>query len=55
VRPLRLGELWAIPITLRPALLENLRRIVASVTAGADRSRVRRLNSRRITAIPAAA
>ncbi|MDP2342739.1 MAG: glucoamylase family protein [Deltaproteobacteria bacterium] len=32
--PLRLGELWAIPIMLRLALLENLRHIVASVTAG---------------------
>ena len=34
VCPLRLGELWAIPIMLRLALLENLRRLVASVTAG---------------------
>jgi cyclic beta-1,2-glucan synthetase len=33
VGPLRLGELWAIPIMLRLALLENLRRVVASVTA----------------------
>jgi cyclic beta-1,2-glucan synthetase len=32
--PLRLGELWASPIMLRLALLENLRRVVASVTAG---------------------
>jgi hypothetical protein len=40
VRPLRLGELWAIPIMLRLALLENLRRLVASVTAGRrDRER----------------
>ncbi|HEY4884619.1 MAG TPA: glycosyltransferase family 2 protein, partial [Myxococcales bacterium] len=40
VRPLRLGELWAIPIMLRLALLENLRRVVASVTAGrTDRER----------------
>jgi cellobiose phosphorylase len=40
VRPLRLGELWAIPIMLRLALLENLRRVVANVTAGrADRER----------------
>ncbi len=31
---LRLGELWAIPIMLRIALLENLRRVIASVTAG---------------------
>ena len=34
VQPLRLGELWAIPIMLRLALLENLRRVVANVTAG---------------------
>ena len=40
VRPLRLGELWVIPIMLRLALLEDLRRIVANVTAGrSDRER----------------
>ena len=40
VRPLRLGELWAIPIMLRLSLLENLRRVVAGVTAGRrDRER----------------
>jgi cyclic beta-1,2-glucan synthetase len=40
MRPLRLGELWAIPIMLRLALLENLRRVVAGVTAGrTDRER----------------
>jgi cyclic beta-1,2-glucan synthetase len=39
-RSLTLGELWAIPIMLRLALLENLRRIVDSVTAGRrDRER----------------
>ncbi|MBL8968995.1 MAG: carbohydrate-binding protein [Myxococcales bacterium] len=31
---LRLGELWAIPIMLRLALLENLRRVVDAVVAG---------------------
>jgi len=31
---LRLGELWAIPIMLRLALIENLRRIAERVTAG---------------------
>jgi cyclic beta-1,2-glucan synthetase len=37
---LRLGELWAIPIMLRLALLENLRRVVATVTTGRrDRAR----------------
>jgi cyclic beta-1,2-glucan synthetase len=40
VHPLRLGELWAIPIMLRLALIENLSRVVAGVTAGAhDRER----------------
>jgi cyclic beta-1,2-glucan synthetase len=40
VQPLRLGELWAIPIMLRLALIENLCRLVASVTAGRqDRAR----------------
>jgi cyclic beta-1,2-glucan synthetase len=34
VKTLRLGELWAIPIMLRLALIENLRRVVASVTEG---------------------
>ena len=31
VAPLRLGELWAIPIMLRLALIENLRRVCARV------------------------
>ena len=31
VAPLRLGELWAIPIMLRLALIENLRRVSARV------------------------
>jgi cellobiose phosphorylase len=34
VSPLRLGELWAIPIMLRLALLENLRRVVVRIAAG---------------------
>ncbi|QTR44466.1 hypothetical protein J9253_10395 [Thiothrix litoralis] len=33
VTPLKLGELWAIPIMLRLALIENLRRIAARITA----------------------
>lgn len=42
VQPLLLGELWAIPIMLRLALIENLRRVVAAVTAGRlDRERAR--------------
>jgi cellobiose phosphorylase len=31
---LKLGELWAIPIMLRLALIENLRRVAARITAG---------------------
>jgi len=34
VQPLSLGELWAVPIMLRFALIENLRRVMAAVTAG---------------------
>jgi len=33
VTPLKLGELWAIPIMLRLALLENLRRVAARIAA----------------------
>jgi cellobiose phosphorylase len=33
VVPLKLGELWAIPIMLRLALIENLRRVAARVMA----------------------
>ena len=35
ITPLGIGELWAIPIMLRLALLENLRRVAARI--GADR------------------
>jgi cyclic beta-1,2-glucan synthetase len=31
---LKLGELWAIPIMLRLALIENLRRVAVRVAAG---------------------
>ncbi|MGY0652740.1 GH36-type glycosyl hydrolase domain-containing protein [Luteimonas sp. A537] len=34
VTPLTLGELWAVPIMLRLALIENLRRVSAQVIAG---------------------
>ena len=33
ITPLTLGELWAIPIMLRLALIENLRRVAARMTA----------------------
>jgi cellobiose phosphorylase len=36
VMPLALGELWAIPIMLRLALIENLRRIASRVMANWD-------------------
>jgi cyclic beta-1,2-glucan synthetase len=34
VTPLKLGELWAIPIMLRLALIENLRRVAARLATG---------------------
>ncbi len=34
VTPLKLGELWAIPIMLRLALIENLRRVAARMASG---------------------
>ncbi len=38
VKELRLGELWAIPIMLRLALIENLRRVAVRIAVGrADR------------------
>ncbi len=40
VAPLQLGELWAIPIMLRLALLENLRRVASRLAAATtERSR----------------
>ncbi len=40
VTPLKLGELWAIPIMLRLALIENLRRVGARIAADkADQNR----------------
>ncbi len=36
VQPLGLGELWAIPIMLRLALIENLRTVIGSITAGRE-------------------
>ena len=45
VTPLRLGELWAIPIMLRLALIENLRRVAVRIGAG-SRSEAARLCAR---------
>src|SRR4030095_1800625 len=40
VRPLTIGELWALAISLRLVLVENLRRLAERITArGADRGR----------------
>ncbi|MEO8249763.1 MAG: cyclic beta 1-2 glucan synthetase, partial [Burkholderiales bacterium] len=36
VKPLQLGELWAVPIMLRLALIENLRRMAVRIGAGRD-------------------
>jgi len=36
VTPLLLGELWAIPIMLRLALIENLRRVAARISAARE-------------------
>ncbi len=40
ISPLQLGELWAVPIMLRLALLENLRRVASRLASGRrDRER----------------
>src|SRR2546426_7434507 len=36
VSPLSIGELWAVPITLRIALVENLRRLATRITSSRD-------------------
>ena len=36
ISPLKLGELWAIPIMLRLALIENLRRVAAQLNADGE-------------------
>jgi len=36
VKPLQLGELWAVPIMLRLALIENLRRVAVRIGAARD-------------------
>ncbi len=38
IAPLTLGELWAIPIMLRLALIENLRRVSVRITTARDHS-----------------
>ena len=36
ITPLTIGEIWALPITLRIALIENLRRLIVQVKHGHD-------------------
>ena len=47
VQPLTIGELWAVAITLRIVLIENLRRLTDQITAGRDeRGQAERLANR---------
>jgi len=46
VQPLTIGELWAVAITLRIVLIENLRRLADQITAG----RAARLDADRLAA-----
>ena len=47
VQPLTIGELWAVAITLRIVLIENLRRLTDQITAGRDeRGEAERLANR---------
>jgi hypothetical protein len=38
--PLTIGELWAVAITLRPALVENLRRLAARIVTAREVAQV---------------
>jgi cyclic beta-1,2-glucan synthetase len=40
VQPLTIGELWAVAITLRIVLIENLRRLADQITAGREARRL---------------
>jgi cellobiose phosphorylase len=51
VSPLRLGELWAIPIMLRLALIENLRRVGARLIADRTDRNLADLWGDRLTAV----
>jgi cyclic beta-1,2-glucan synthetase len=52
VTPLDLGELWAIPIMLRLALIENIRRVALRIAAGRiDRDLADGWSGRMITAV----
>jgi cellobiose phosphorylase len=52
IQPLALGELWAVPIMLRLALIENLRRVAARIAAGRrDRDLAEDWAERMVTAV----
>jgi len=52
VTPLKLGELWAIPIMLRLALIENVRRVALRIAAGRiDRDLADGWSGKMITAV----
>ena len=51
VTPLKLGELWAIPIMLRLALIENLRRVGARLIADRRNQNLADLWADRLTAV----
>lgn len=50
VRPLTIGELWAVAITLRIVLIENLRRLADQITAGRESRRKADLLANRLLA-----
>src|SRR5438874_1462040 len=53
IKPLSIGELWAVPISLRLALVENLRRLTTRITASrGEREEADRLADRLLEAAP---
>ncbi len=52
VQPLTIGELWALAITLRITLVENLRRLAESVVAGLSASAPGRCAGRWLSGCP---
>ena len=53
ITPLSIGELWAVPISLRIALVENLRRLTTRITSSrSEREEADRLADRLLEAAP---
>src|SRR2546423_13415120 len=51
IKPLSIGELWAVPISLRIALVENLRRLTTRITSSrSEREEADRLADRLLDA-----